>query len=82
MTREPILFVADTPVPVVNILFNGEPYETADDMTVASLLSELELSAGPVAVEVNLEVVPRHLHEEFVLKEGDRMEVVTLVGGG
>lgn len=66
----------------MKILFNGEPYETPDNTTVAALLDELELSAGPVAVEVNLEVVPRPSHEEFVLKEGDRMEVVTLVGGG
>jgi sulfur carrier protein len=35
-----------------------------------------------VAVEVNHEIVPRHLHEQQRLQEGDRLEVVSLVGGG
>jgi thiamine biosynthesis protein ThiS len=66
----------------VNIFFNGEPRETGDNATVAELLEELKLSAGHVAVELNLEVVPRIRHAEVRLSEGDRLEVVTLVGGG
>jgi sulfur carrier protein len=66
----------------VKIVFNGEPRETADRLTVAQLLDELKLADKPVAVEVNFEVVPRRRHREHVLCEGDRLEVVTLVGGG
>jgi len=66
----------------VKIVFNGEPRETADRLTVAQLLDELKLADKPVAVEVNFEVVPRRRHREHVLREGDRLEVVTLVGGG
>ena len=39
-------------------------------------------TAKPVAVEVNLQLVPRHRHAEHRLAEGDRLEIVTLVGGG
>lgn len=66
----------------MTILFNGEPRQTSDNITVAELLAQLNLSPKHVAVEVNLEVVPRQNHAQFVLREGDRLEVVTLVGGG
>ena len=66
----------------MKIFFNGEPRETGDGISVAALLAELELSAKHVAVELNLEVVPRSRHAETLLREGDRLEVVTLVGGG
>ncbi|HEX5500519.1 MAG TPA: sulfur carrier protein ThiS, partial [Thermomicrobiales bacterium] len=50
--------------------------------TVAALLGELGLEPKQVAVEVNLELVPRGRHAEHALAAGDRLEVVTLVGGG
>jgi len=56
--------------------------EVADGATVASLLDELELVSRHVAVEVNLEVVPRARHADRLLAAGDQLEVVTLVGGG
>ena len=66
----------------LNILFNGESREVNDGRTVGDLLDELDLSPRHVAVEVNLEVVPRQRHYQHVLRDGDRIEVVTLVGGG
>ena len=48
----------------------------------SSLRAELGLADRPVAVEVNLELVPRRLHADRPLAEGDRVEIVTLVGGG
>lgn len=56
--------------------------EVADALTVRGLVVLLELTAGPVAVEVNREVVPRAGHEHHVLREGDVVEIVHLVGGG
>ncbi len=47
-----------------------------------SLLEELGVKQPHVAVELNLEVVPRAQHAATALREGDRLEVVTLVGGG
>lgn len=50
--------------------------------SVAELLQELELASEKVAVEVNHELVPRRLHGATVLRPGDAVELVTLVGGG
>jgi sulfur carrier protein len=54
----------------------------ADGLTLAALLQELNLAARPVAVEVNEQLVPRLAHARHSLRAGDRLEVVTLVGGG
>lgn len=67
---------------MVNIIFNGEPRETGDITTIAELLEQMQLSPRHVAVEVNLELVARQRHAEYVLRENDRVEVVSLVGGG
>lgn len=66
----------------MQIEVNGEQREVADGTTIAGLLRELDVTQPHVAVEVNLEVVPRARHGETVLRNGDRLEVVTLVGGG
>jgi len=66
----------------VQVSVNGEPREIAKGATVAQLLETLELAGKYVAVEVNLELVPRGRHAAHRLAEGDRLEIVTLVGGG
>jgi sulfur carrier protein len=66
----------------MRIQVNGESREIAAGSTVAALLSELGVTQPHVAVELNLEVVPRAEHRETVLRDGDTLEVVTLVGGG
>ncbi|MEQ8791361.1 MAG: sulfur carrier protein ThiS [Pirellulaceae bacterium] len=67
---------------MMQIELNGETRETADNATIAQLLEELQLPPARVAVEVNYELVPRERHTQHVLEPGDRLEVVTLVGGG
>ena len=66
----------------MTIIFNGDPRPAPDRLTVAELLAELDLESRRVAVEVNQELAPRAQHAEFVLQDGDRVEVVTLAGGG
>jgi sulfur carrier protein len=66
----------------VNVVVNGQPQEVPERTTVAELLSRLKLPARGVAVEVNLNIVPRAQHAEHELAEGDKLEVVSLVGGG
>ncbi len=66
----------------MNILVNGAQHDVPERTTIAALLAQLELTARHVAVEVNLELVPRARHGEHELREADRLEVVTLVGGG
>jgi sulfur carrier protein len=66
----------------MQVTVNSEARQVADGITVAGLLEELKLAGKPVAVEVNLELVPRQRHAQRSLAEGDRLEIVTLVGGG
>lgn len=66
----------------MRIHLNGEPYELADGQTVADLLARLDLAGRRVAVELNLDIVPRSLHAATALREGDRVEVVHAIGGG
>jgi sulfur carrier protein len=67
---------------MLHVEVNGEPVEVPAGCTVAGLLERLVLGRGPVAVERNHELVPGARHAETVLEAGDRLEVVTLVGGG
>ncbi|MGD0518143.1 MAG: sulfur carrier protein ThiS [Thermoguttaceae bacterium] len=66
----------------MEIIVNGRAREAAEGVTVAGLLEELQLSDKPVAVEVNLQLVPKRRHAEHRLSAGDQLEIVTLVGGG
>jgi sulfur carrier protein len=66
----------------VTVTVNGEPREFAEPMTVAELLAILAAPPRGVAVEVNFEIVPRTRHAEHRLADGDRLEIVSLVGGG
>ena len=63
------------------VKINGEERETTA-LGVAQLLAELGLDPRKVAVERNLSIVPRSLHSETALAEGDRIEIVQFVGGG
>ncbi len=69
-------------IPNVKLTVNGNQRDLADGATVTALLEALDLGGKFVAVEVNKELVPKARHEEHVLADGDRVEVVTLVGGG
>lgn len=66
----------------MKIFFNDESRDVADGASIAELLSTLKLEPRHVAVEVNYQLVPRQRHSQHLLMEGDRLEVVTLVGGG
>ena len=66
----------------MEIIVNGQPRHVAEKTTIADLLEELQLNDKPVAVEVNLHLVPKQRHAEHRLAAGDRLEIVTLVGGG
>lgn len=61
---------------------NGELREAPDLATLADLAAWLDLPAFGSAVELNGEVIRRADHPATPLKEGDRLEVVRLVGGG
>lgn len=61
---------------------NGQPRDVSDGMTVAGLLQALELTARKVAVEVNLEILDKQDFDGRLLNEGDRVEIMSFIGGG
>lgn len=67
------------PVPLT---LNGEARGFEGPLTVAALLTELGLETRKVAVERNLEIVPRSLYAEVWLAPGDSLEIVHFIGGG
>ncbi len=66
----------------ISITVNGEPRRVSAPATIASLLAGLDLDPARVAVERNLEIVPKSTYQQAALAEGDRLEVVHFVGGG
>jgi len=66
----------------MRIVVNGDEIEAVEGMNVAELLKHRGLERSPCAVEVNGELAPKRRHGEWRLTPGDRIEIVTLVGGG
>ena len=64
------------------IILNAEPHPIDTPLSVAQLLQQLHRDPGKLAVEVNENVVSRADHDTVQLNDGDRVEIVTLVGGG
>lgn len=66
----------------MEVKVNGDSREIEAPASIARLLDDLGLADRPCAVELNRRVVPRAEHASTTLREGDRIELVTLVGGG
>ena len=66
----------------INLTVNGEARTFPVPPTLAALVESLGLDLRKVAVERNLEIVPRSLLGEAPVAEGDRIEIVVFVGGG
>lgn len=66
----------------MKVTVNGEERAFEGVADVAGLLSALELDPRKVAVELNLEIVPRSTYGAAPVREGDRLEIVQFVGGG
>ena len=66
----------------MRLLLNGEERVFDGVETLADLVSSLGLDARKVAVERNLEIAPRSTYADTALADGDRIEIVTFIGGG
>ena len=66
----------------MQIFLNGENVETEEGSSIAELLTRLGIGLERVAVEVNLDIVPKAKYATRILLEGDRVEIVHFVGGG
>jgi sulfur carrier protein len=68
--------------PSMRIQLNGQDHELPGPVTLASLVERLGLDARKIAIERNLEIVPRSTYQSTMLDDGDRLEIVNFVGGG
>ena len=64
------------------ITVNGKQIQLTSEMSVADYLEQNNYQINRIAVEMNEEILPKYSYSETMLKDGDRLEVVTLVGGG
>lgn len=66
----------------MKVTLNGEILEMEAGVTIAMLVNTLGSDPRGIAIERNLEIVPKSAHASTVLEDGDRLEVVQFVGGG
>ena len=66
----------------MEIFLNGKAYQLENKATISYLLKELELENKRLAVEINLDIIPRSQFEHHLLSAGDKVEIVQAIGGG
>ncbi|HSB34075.1 MAG TPA: sulfur carrier protein ThiS [Nitrospirota bacterium] len=66
----------------MNISLNGEKKTVPDNITVMGLLEFLNIQHQRVAVELNMQIVKKDKYSVISVREGDRLEVVSFMGGG
>lgn len=66
----------------MEIMVNGEFHQFEAGTTLAEMLVALDLPLKKIAVERNLEVVPKSTYEDVVLEAGDKLEIIHFIGGG
>ncbi len=66
----------------MHVQVNGEPRQVCEEINVTDLLRDLQLNVERVAVEVNLEILDRRDFDTKTLQEGDRIEILSFIGGG
>ena len=64
------------------ITINGNQTTLSTDLTVAEYLEQNQYQVKRIAVELNGDILPKYSYSDTMLKDGDRLEVVTFVGGG
>jgi len=66
----------------ISITVNGQVRSMKPEAKLTELLAEMGLDSGRVAIERNLEILPRSAWAETALRSGDKYEIVHFVGGG
>jgi len=67
---------------MINILLNGEQTSLQPNMTVSDLLEKMGLQDKRLAVEINLDIIPRSEYQSTRLNQDDKVEIVQAIGGG
>ena len=68
--------------PRMHIQVNGDSRNVREEMNVTGLLQDLQLNVEQVAVEINLEILDKQEFDARILQEGDRIEIMSFIGGG
>lgn len=66
----------------MQIIVNGEQRDVSAGLTAEQLVTDMDITGKRIAMEVNLEIVPRSSYGEHIFKNGDKVEIVHAVGGG
>ena len=66
----------------MQIKFNGQTLELAENSTLLNLIESQNLVGKRLAAEVNLEIIPKAEHANYILKNDDKVEIVHAIGGG
>jgi sulfur carrier protein len=67
---------------MIQVTVNGAAQRFESPLPVSALIEKMALAGKKIAVERNGEIVPRSLHPQTVLQDGDQLEIVVAVGGG
>jgi sulfur carrier protein len=67
---------------VIQVTVNGAAQRFEQPLAVSALIEKMALAGKKIAVERNGEIVPRSLHPQIVVQDGDKLEIVVAVGGG
>ncbi|MBR72337.1 MAG: thiamine biosynthesis protein ThiS [Rhodospirillaceae bacterium] len=66
----------------MKITINGETQEFQDSLSIKDLLTTLEVDSAKVAIECNLEIIPKGHYSDIIVQDGDKIEIVHFIGGG
>ncbi len=66
----------------ITVQVNGEEHSLSNSVTLPEFLSQIDLNPRLIAIEYNGEILHRQYWNETRLQNGDRLEIVTIVGGG
>tara|TARA_B100001057_G_scaffold439458_1_gene472654 strand:+ start:364 stop:564 length:201 start_codon:yes stop_codon:yes gene_type:complete len=66
----------------MKILLNNSPETLFDGSTIKNLLEQKNIQNKYFAVEINRKIIPKSDHESHVIKDGDKIEIITAIGGG
>jgi len=66
----------------MQIQVNGDALSVAAESTLVDLIEQMQLTGKRIAIELNMEIIPRSEHPQTVLNEGDQVEIVHAIGGG
>jgi len=66
----------------MKIILNGNDLSLDENSTLQSLIEQQGLAGKRLAAEVNLEIIPKAEHPNYILKDQDKVEIVHAIGGG